>query len=124
MTQETIFMKAIVVTDQAAETAGMKLVERPEPQPSINDVVVQVYASGFRQHRAGLAFDLDQSPRPRPNTVDPRARAGRNGHRTRLRHDGVSVEQRVFGLTDWYRDGLMAVEIVTPREFTGSVLVI
>ena len=40
-------MKAIVVTDQAAGTAGMKLVERPEPQPSINDVVVQVYASGF-----------------------------------------------------------------------------
>ena len=25
-------MKAIVVTDQAAGTAGMKLVERPEPQ--------------------------------------------------------------------------------------------
>lgn len=25
-------MKAIVVTDQAAERAGMKLVERPEPQ--------------------------------------------------------------------------------------------
>ena len=28
----TIPMKAIVVTDQAAGTAGMKLVERPEPQ--------------------------------------------------------------------------------------------
>src|SRR5574342_1004403 len=40
-------MKAIVVTDQAAGTAGMKLVERPEPQAAINDVVVQVYASGF-----------------------------------------------------------------------------
>ena len=40
-------MKAIVVTDQAAGTAGMKLVERPEPQAAINDVVVQVHASGF-----------------------------------------------------------------------------
>jgi len=40
-------MKAIVVTDQAAGTAGMKLVERPEPQAAINDVVVEVYASGF-----------------------------------------------------------------------------
>ena len=29
-------MKAIVVTDQAAGTAGMKLVERPEPQAAIN----------------------------------------------------------------------------------------
>ena len=40
-------MKAIVVTDQAAGTAGMKLEERPEPQAAINDVVVQVHASGF-----------------------------------------------------------------------------
>ena len=40
-------MKAIVVTDQAAGTVGMKLAERPEPQAAINDVVVQVHASGF-----------------------------------------------------------------------------
>ena len=40
-------MKAIVVTDKAAGTAGMKLVERPEPQGAINDVVVQIHASGF-----------------------------------------------------------------------------
>jgi NADPH:quinone reductase-like Zn-dependent oxidoreductase len=40
-------MKAIVVTDEAAGTAGMTLVERPEPEPAINDVVVQVHASGF-----------------------------------------------------------------------------
>src|SRR5215469_13849674 len=40
-------MKAIVVTEQAAGTAGMKLVEWPEPQAAINDVVVQVHASGF-----------------------------------------------------------------------------
>src|SRR5947209_3627705 len=49
-------MKAIVVTDQAAGTAGMKLVERPGPQgaalaslsgANYGDVVVQVHASGF-----------------------------------------------------------------------------
>jgi len=40
-------VKAIVVTDEAAGTAGMTLVERPEPEPAINDVVVQVHASGF-----------------------------------------------------------------------------
>ena len=32
---------------QAAGTAGMTLVERPEPQAATNDVVVQVHASGF-----------------------------------------------------------------------------
>ena len=40
-------MRAIVVTDQASGTAGMKLMERPEPKAAINDVVVQVHASGF-----------------------------------------------------------------------------
>jgi hypothetical protein len=38
MTEEKIIMKAIVVTDQAAGTAGMKLVERPEPQAAINAI--------------------------------------------------------------------------------------
>jgi hypothetical protein len=40
-------MKAIVVTDEAAGTAGMTLVERPEPDAAGNDVVVEVHASGF-----------------------------------------------------------------------------
>jgi len=40
-------VKAIMVTDQAAGTAGMALVERPEAQAAGNDVVVQVHASGF-----------------------------------------------------------------------------
>src|SRR5262245_20865300 len=46
-TEETIHVKAIVVTDQAAGTAGMKLVERPEPPAAINDVIVRIHASGF-----------------------------------------------------------------------------
>ena len=56
-------MKAIVVTDRAAGTAGMKLVERPEPHAAINDVVVQVHASGFVWDEQ-TALDLDRSPRP------------------------------------------------------------
>src|SRR3569832_2343808 len=46
LTEETIPMKAIVVTDLAAGTAGMKLAERPEPPAAINDVIVLVHASG------------------------------------------------------------------------------
>jgi NADPH:quinone reductase-like Zn-dependent oxidoreductase len=38
-------MKAIVVTDEAAGTAGMTLAERPEPVPTGNDVLVEVHAS-------------------------------------------------------------------------------
>ena len=53
-------MKAIVVTDEAAGTAGMKLVERPEPQrrgspasrgASSGDVVVHMLVN--RKCRAG-----------------------------------------------------------------------
>lgn len=40
-------MKAIVVTDQAAGTRGMKLTERRERKAEMNDVVVQIRASGF-----------------------------------------------------------------------------
>jgi hypothetical protein len=37
MIEEKITIKAIVVTDQAAGTAGMKLVEWPKPQAAINE---------------------------------------------------------------------------------------
>ena len=40
-------MKAIVVTDEAVGTAGMTLVERPQPESAINDVAGTVRASGF-----------------------------------------------------------------------------
>src|SRR3954468_4278692 len=40
-------LKAIVVTDKAAGTAGMTLVERREPPAAIKDVIVQIHASGF-----------------------------------------------------------------------------
>jgi hypothetical protein len=52
-------MKAIIVTDQAVGTAGMKLVERPEPQAAINDVVV-VLLFGRRISPALVAWSLLQ----------------------------------------------------------------
>ena len=101
-------MKAIVVTDQAAGTAGMKLVERPEPQAAINDVVVQVYASGF----VGTELEwpstwTDRLDRDRTPSIPGHELAGvvtALGYGT----TGLSVGQRVFGLADWYRDGTLA----------------
>jgi NADPH:quinone reductase-like Zn-dependent oxidoreductase len=108
MTKETIHMKAIVVTDQAAGTAGMKLVERPEPQPSINDVVVQVYASGFVNTELGWPSTwTDRLNRDRTPSIPGHELAGvvtALGYGT----TGLSIGQRVFGLTDWYRDGTLA----------------
>ncbi|MDH2398413.1 NADP-dependent oxidoreductase [Bradyrhizobium sp. SSUT18] len=101
-------MKAIIVTDQAAGFGGMKLVDRPEPQPAINDVIVAVHASGF------VPTELEW-----PSTWTDRREQNRTpsipGHEfagivTALGYGttGLSVGQRVFGLADWYRDGSLA----------------
>lgn len=101
-------MKAIVVTDQSAGTAGMKLVERPEPQPSINDVVVRVHASGFVNTELGWPSTwTDRLNRDRTPSIPGHELAGvvtALGYGTA----GLSVGQRVFGLTDWSRDGTLA----------------
>jgi NADPH:quinone reductase-like Zn-dependent oxidoreductase len=105
---ETIQMKAIVVTDQAAGTAGMTLVERPEPQAAINDVVVEVHASGFvGTELAWPSPWTDRLDRDRTPVIPGHELAGMVtalGYGT----TGLSVGQRVFGLTDWYRDGTLA----------------
>jgi NADPH:quinone reductase-like Zn-dependent oxidoreductase len=101
-------MKAIVVTDQAAGTAGMKLVERPEPQAAINDVVVQVHASGFVNTELSWPSTwTDRLDRNRTPSIPGHELAGvvtALGYGT----TGLSVGQRVFGLADWFRDGTLA----------------
>ncbi|MCS3894177.1 NADPH:quinone reductase-like Zn-dependent oxidoreductase [Bradyrhizobium japonicum USDA 38] len=101
-------MKAIAVTEQATGTAGMKLVERPEPQPAINDVVVQVHASGFTWDELTWPPTwTDRLDRDRTPSIPGHELAGvvtALGYGT----TGLSVGQRVFGLTDWYRDGTLA----------------
>jgi len=101
-------MKAIVVTDQAAGTAGMKLVERPAPKAAINDVVVQVHASGFvGTELTWPSTWTDRVNRDRTPTIPGHELAGvvtALGYGT----TGLSIGQRVFGLAEWYRDGTLA----------------
>ncbi|MGH2937284.1 MAG: NADP-dependent oxidoreductase [Solirubrobacterales bacterium] len=101
-------MKAIVVTDEAAGTAGMRLEERPEPEAAGNDVLVEVHASGF------VPTELEWEPtwtdrlgRDRTPSIPGHELAGvvtALGYGTAE----LSVGQRVFGLTDWTRDGTLA----------------
>jgi NADPH:quinone reductase-like Zn-dependent oxidoreductase len=101
-------MKAIVVTDKAAGTAGMTLVERPEPQAAINDVLVQIHASGFvPTEMVWPSTWTDRLDRDRTPSIPGHELAGvvtALGYGT----TGLSVGQRVFGLTDWTRDGTLA----------------
>jgi NADPH:quinone reductase-like Zn-dependent oxidoreductase len=101
-------MKAIVVTDQAAGTAGMTLAERPEPEAAANDVVVEVHASGFTPGELSWPGTwTDRSGRDRTPSIPGHEVSGvvsALGYGTR----GLAVGQRVFGLTDWTRDGTLA----------------
>src|SRR4051812_704371 len=108
MTEEITPMKAIVVTDQAAGAAGMTLVERPEPPAAINDVIVQIHASGFVPTETEWPSTwTDRRGLDRAPSIPGHELAGvvsAFGYGT----TGLSLGQRVFGITDWHRDGTLA----------------
>ena len=110
-------MKAIVVTDKAAGTAGMTLMERPEPDAArlasleganYGDVIVEVHASGFTGNELEWPSTwVDRRGLDRTPVIPGHEVAGVV---TALSYGttGVSVGQRVFGITDWTRDGTLA----------------
>jgi NADPH:quinone reductase-like Zn-dependent oxidoreductase len=86
----------------------MKLADHPAPQAAINDVVVEVHASGFvNTELTWPSTWTDRLGRDRTPTIPGHELAGvvtAIGYGT----TGLSVGQRVFGLADWYRDGTLA----------------
>src|SRR3954468_19511607 len=101
-------MKAIVVTDEAAGTAEMTGGDGPEPRAAINDVIVEVHASGFvPTELAWPSTWTDRRDRDRTPSIPGHELAGvvsALGYGT----TGVSMGQRVLGLADWHRDGTLA----------------
>src|SRR5258705_12593752 len=114
-------MKAIVVTDRAAGTAGMRLAERPEPDAArlagleganYGDVVVEVHASGFTGNELEWPSAwIDRLGRDRTPSIPghelPGVVTALSYGATRL-----SVGQRAFGLTERTHDGTLAVYVV------------
>ncbi|GHH31152.1 NADPH:quinone reductase [Streptomyces lanatus] len=110
-----------MVTDKAAGTAGMSLVERPDPDvarlaslegANYGDVVVQVHASGFTWDELEWPSTwIDRLGRDRTPSIPGHELAGVV---TALSYGtaGPSVGERVFGLTDWTRDGTLAEYVV------------
>ncbi len=101
-------MKAIVASNQAATRAGMTLIERPDPTPAINDVVVEVRASGFVSTELEWPSTwVDRAGRDRTPSIPGHELAGvvtALGYGT----TGLTLGQRVLGLSDWHRDGTLA----------------
>jgi NADPH:quinone reductase-like Zn-dependent oxidoreductase len=101
-------MQAITVRDRDAGVAGLSLTEMPYPIAGENDVIVRVRGAGF------ISTELEWTG----TWVD---RGGLDRTPSIVGHDmsgvvtelgpgttGLTVGQRVFGLTDWFRNGTLA----------------
>jgi NADPH:quinone reductase-like Zn-dependent oxidoreductase len=101
-------VKAVVVTDRNAGTAGMTLSDQPAPHASENDVIVRVHASGFTTGELSWpASWTDRAGRDRTPSVPGHELSGvvtELGYGT----TGLTVGQRVFGFADWTRNGSLA----------------
>ncbi|MFE4668039.1 NADP-dependent oxidoreductase [Streptomyces sp. NPDC056716] len=101
-------MQAITVQDREAGVSGLTLTELPPPHAAENDVVVRVHAAGFTPGELSWPGTwTDRAGRDRTPSVPGHELSGvvtELGYGT----TGLSVGQRVFGPTDWTRDGSLA----------------
>jgi NADPH:quinone reductase-like Zn-dependent oxidoreductase len=101
-------MRAITVQDREAGIAGVSLTELPYPHAAENDVIVQVHAAGFTRGELDWPGTwTDRAGRDRTPSVPGHELSGvvvELGYGT----TGLTVGQRVFGLTDWARNGSLA----------------
>ncbi|MER6503062.1 NADP-dependent oxidoreductase [Streptomyces sp. NPDC001455] len=102
-------MRAITVRDRDAGIAGLSLTDdMPYPHAAENDVVVRVHAAGFTPGELEWPGTwTDRAGRDRTPSVPGHELSGivvELGYGT----TGLSVGQRVFGLTDWARNGTLA----------------
>lgn len=101
-------MQAIVVQDRSAGMSGLSLADMPYPHAAENDVVVRVHAAAFTPGELDWpATWTDRAGRDRTPTIPGHEVSGvvaELGYGT----TGVTVGQRVFGITDWARNGTLA----------------
>lgn len=101
-------MKAVVTGDRAAGAAGLSLSEIPYPHAAENDVIVQVHAAAFTPGELDWPGTwVDRAGRDRTPAVPGHEVSGtvaELGYGT----TGLTIGQRVFGVTDWARNGTLA----------------
>ena len=101
-------MQAIVTRDRAAGVSGLSLAEVPYPHAAENDVIVRVHAAAFTPGELEWPGTwADRAGRDRTPTIPGHEVSGvvaELGYGT----TGLTVGQRVFGPTDWTRNGTLA----------------
>lgn len=101
-------MRAIIARDRAAGIGGLAVADVPYPHAAENDVIVQVHAAGFTPGELDWPGTwTDRAGRDRTPTIPGHEVAGvvaELGYGT----TGLAVGQKVFGITDWCRNGTLA----------------
>lgn len=101
-------MKAVRTHHRSAGPDGLVLEDVPYPHAAENDVVVAVHTASFT--RGELTWPgtwTDRTGRNRAPTIPGHEVSGVVAE-LGLGTTGLTVGQRVFGLTDWARDGALA----------------
>jgi NADPH:quinone reductase-like Zn-dependent oxidoreductase len=101
-------MQAIVARDRSVGIGGLSLTEMPYPHAAENDVIIRVHAASFTPGELDWPGTwTDRAGRDRTPTIPGHELSGvvaELGYGT----TGLTVGQRVFGLTDWTRNGTLA----------------
>jgi NADPH:quinone reductase-like Zn-dependent oxidoreductase len=101
-------MHAITASDREAGVNGLSLSEISYPHAAENDVIVQVCAAGFTAGELDWPGTwTDRNGHDRAPSVPGHEVSGivaELGYGT----TGLTIGQRVYGLTDWARDGTLA----------------
>jgi NADPH:quinone reductase-like Zn-dependent oxidoreductase len=100
-------MKAVRMHEQGGAD-GLIVEEAPYPRLAQNDVMVRVDAAGFTYTELTWPSTwTDRAGRDRTPTIPGHEVSGEVAE-LGPGATGLTVGQRVFGLTDWYRDGALA----------------
>jgi len=105
---EDAVMQAVTVRDRDAGVSGLSVMDMPYPHAAQNDVIVRVHAAGFTPGELDWSSTwVDRAGRDRTPSVPGHELSGvvvELGYGT----TGLTVGQRVFGTTDWTRNGSLA----------------
>jgi NADPH:quinone reductase-like Zn-dependent oxidoreductase len=101
-------MKAVRIHKRGGGSGDLVFEDAPDPRPATGDVIVRVHAAGIVPDELSWPGTwTDRAGRDRTPSIPAHEVAG-VVEEVRYGTTGWAVGDRVFGLTDWHRDGAAA----------------